>query len=215
MIAFDAIGPDLTSDGFAHIQRLVVGTEIDAVGNAHLQSRTRHDLSLAFAVGITRDAPDSAGLGAPRRVARIERPVGRDGDIVWLVEGRLKIDLRRGLIGFEHENPVRVEGGHVHATLPVETDTAASALDRRLALRGRQYRQHCELLRHVGARLDTADRAGLAEIDYIEVAVRIDGGAFDLTGIFIGRGESLARYALLRDRHYRAARQCGKDREYQ
>ncbi|MGY3465011.1 hypothetical protein ACVW0I_001882 [Bradyrhizobium sp. LM6.11] len=84
LVAADGVGPDLAVAGFADIERLAIRAEIDAVGGAH-RARRRHDLSLHRSVGSFRNTPDVTFPALPVRIARIDRAVAGDRDVVGLV----------------------------------------------------------------------------------------------------------------------------------
>jgi len=117
------------------------------------------------------------------RIAGKECAVARDSQIVRLVKTiGMKIDLRRGLTGFNHEHVVLAEVGDIHPPFPIEANAVANAAA------GKRHEQ----FRPRRAQTQFSDRTLPSEIHDIQGASGVDGRSLDAACIFTGRRELTA-----------------------
>ena len=114
----------------------------------------------------------------PVRIARIDRAVAGNGDVVRLVHHvGVKPDTRLGATFRNRKNVVLLVVGDEHRAIAIEADGVADAA----------LGERCKGFRRCTTHGQSADGAGLAEIDDEEVAVEIGGGPFDAERVFAGR----------------------------
>jgi hypothetical protein len=116
------------------------------------------------------------------RVTYVERAVGRDRQIVWLIEfigaDGGEVGLRRGFAAFDHEHIVLVEIGDVHPPRAIKANAVADASG--ITCSGHR----CEKLELRGASRKFTDRSVPVKIDDVKVIICIHRGAFDAVGEF-------------------------------
>ncbi len=125
------------------------------------------------------------------RIARVNRAVSGDGQIIRLIEVvGMEIGFDVLAIGTDQKDIVLLVIGDEHAVFAIEADRIADAA----------FGQDPEQFRLRGAGRHFADGARLAEIDDVQIAALIDGGPFDSKGVFAaGRDLPALKKRVLRD----------------
>src|ERR1700742_537130 len=114
------------------------------------------------------DSPDLAAVLFPMRIARVDRAIRRDGHVVGLIEVvRMEICFDIFPVRTDQKDIMLLVVGDEHAALRIEAYRISDAA----------FRQYREQLRLRCSGRQPSYRAGLAEIDDIEVALPVDGRA--------------------------------------
>src|ERR1700722_17517887 len=126
------------------------------------------------------------------RIARVDRAIRRDCHVVGLIEVvGMEVCFDVFSVRTDQKNIMLLVVGDEHAALRIEAYRISDA----------SFRQDREQLRLRRSGRQLSYRAGLAEIDGIQVASLVDGGAFDPKCVFAGgRDLPALKLGVLRDR---------------
>ncbi len=173
-VSLDVEHPYLSLLALVDVEPLPVGAHFDPVRRAHV-------LRLARELAFGRDPPKLPRPLLPIRVARIERSIRRDGQIVRLTHsGLMGEDLDRLGLGLDPQDIVPHVIRDKHRALTIETNPIAHALPgqlhEQLPLPRRRHPANCLLL---------------AKIHREDVPVLVAGRPFDSLGEFANLRQGL------------------------
>src|SRR5262249_7259648 len=123
-VGADGERPDVALHRLVDVQRLAIGTDLDAVGRAHVAGGERN-------LAVSVDLPHLSGTLAPVRIAGVERSVGCDGEVVGLVHAVVVgEDGDFSGLRFDLQDVVADVVGDIHDAPAIEDDAVADTLAR-------------------------------------------------------------------------------------